>query len=53
MKVKFTKKRNLNKCYFLFLVTILMAFPLYGQSHKPINQDSINQSKLYKLVVHY
>jgi len=47
MKDKSTKKRNLNKCYFLFLVTVLMVIPLYGQSNKMINQDSINQSKLY------
>ena len=47
MKDKSTKKRNLNKCYFLFLITVLMVIPLYGQSNKMINQDSINQSKLY------
>ena len=43
MKVNFLKNKFSNKSYVLFLVTILMAFPLYGQS----NQDAINQSKLY------
>ncbi|WP_300669841.1 alpha/beta hydrolase [Soonwooa sp.] len=47
MTIKFTKITNLGKNYFLLLILIFTSFPLFGQSGKSINKDSLNQISLY------